>query len=95
MKKRKVILFVVALFVAFFVSHSAIAQINVITVDITPFVSPSGSSFGPTNTMGMALQAVDQGGDFNVTEVTPAVFSAMTAAQLSAFDLIAINNQIA
>jgi hypothetical protein len=66
--------------------------INVITVDCTPFVSPSGSSFGPTNTMGMALQAVDLGGDFNVTEVTPAAFRILTAVQLSAYDLIAVNN---
>lgn len=68
------------------------AQINVITVDATPFVSPGFSSFGPQNTMGMALQAVDQGGDFNVTEVTPAIFAAMTAGALAVFDLIAINN---
>jgi hypothetical protein len=66
--------------------------VDVITVDCTPFVPPSGSSFGPTNTMGMALQAVDLGGDFNVQEVTPAAFRMMTAAQLSAFDLIAVNN---
>jgi hypothetical protein len=42
--------------------------------------------------MGMALQAVDQGGDFIVTEVTPAAFRALNAAQLAAFDLIAVNN---
>ena len=42
--------------------------------------------------MGMALQAVDQGGDFNVTEVTPAAFRAMPVAILSGIDLIAINN---
>ena len=46
--------------------------IDVITVDCTPMLSPGGSSFGPTYTMGMALQAVDTGGLFNVTEVTPA-----------------------
>lgn len=68
------------------------AAVNVITVDCTPLVSPGGSSFGPTNTMGMALLAVDQGGDFAVTEVTPAAFRAMNAAQLAAFDLIAVNN---
>lgn len=66
--------------------------INVITVDITPFVSPGDYSFGPGNTMGMALQAVDQGSDFNVTEVTPDAFRALTAEQLAAYDLIAINN---
>jgi hypothetical protein len=42
--------------------------------------------------MGMALQAVDLGGDFNVTEVTPAAFRGMSAAALSVYDLIAINN---
>lgn len=69
------------------------AQINVLTVDCTPFVSPNAfTSFGPDNTMGMALQQVDTGGLFNVTEVTPAAFRAMNAAQLAAFDLIAINN---
>jgi hypothetical protein len=68
------------------------AQLNVITVDCTPLVSPGVGSFGPTNTMGMALQAVDQGGDFIVTEVMPAAFRALTPAQLSAFDLIAVNN---
>jgi hypothetical protein len=66
--------------------------VNVITVDCTPFVSPGFGSFGPTNTMGMALQAVDQGGDFIVTEVTPAAFRSMNAAQLAVFDLIAVNN---
>lgn len=69
-----------------------IVPINVITVDCTPFVSPGGGSFGPTNTMGMALQTTDLGGDFAVTEVTPAAFRGMTAAQLAAYDLIAINN---
>ena len=68
------------------------APIDVLTVDCTPLVSPGGSSFGAQNTMGMALQAVDQGGDFNVTEDTPAAFRARTAAQLAAFDLIAVNN---
>ena len=68
------------------------AQVNVITVDCTPFVSPNPTSFGPDNTMGMSLQQVDMGGQFNVTEVTPATFRAQTAAQLAAFDLIAINN---
>jgi hypothetical protein len=43
--------------------------------------------------MGMALAAVDQGSDFNITEVTPAVFQGMTVAQLSGYDLIAINNK--
>jgi len=68
------------------------AQINVITVDCTPFVSPNNTSFGPDNTMGMSLQQVDLGGQFNVTEVTPPAFRALTAAQLAAYDLIAINN---
>ena len=78
--------------IAFAAASSAEAQVSVLTVDCTPFVSPGPSSYGPTHTMGMALQAVDQGSDFNVTEVTPAAFRAMTAAQLSAFDLIAVNN---
>ncbi len=82
-----------ALMVALGFSGIAHAQINVITVDITPLVSPGPSAtFGPTNTIGMALQAVDQGTDFNVTEMTPAAFAAQTAGQLAAFDLIAINN---
>ena len=63
------------------------AQLNVITVDVSPF-----GLFLPETTMGQALQNVDQGGEFNVTEVMPAVFAAMTAPQLAAFDLIAINN---
>ena len=66
--------------------------INVLTVDCTPLVSPGGSSFGPQNTMGQALQAVDMGGDFNVTEETPAAFQTRNAASLAGFDLIAINN---
>jgi hypothetical protein len=73
-------------------NNAAAAPINVISVDCTPFVSPGIGSFGPFNTMGMALLAVDQGGDFTVTEVTPAAFRAMPAAVLSGFDLIAINN---
>ena len=68
------------------------AQINALTVDCTPFVSPNFTSFGPDNTMGMSLQQVDLGGNFNVTEVTPAAFRAMTAGQLASYDLIAINN---
>jgi hypothetical protein len=78
--------------VVLFAAPAAAQPINVVTVDCTPFVSPGFGSFGPTNTMGMALQAVDQGGDFNVTEFTPAAFRALTAAQLAAFDLIAVNN---
>ena len=71
----------------------ALAQVNALSVDCTPFVSPNlFTSFGPDNTMGMSLQQVDMGGQFNVTEVTPAAFRAMTAAQLAAYDLIAINN---
>jgi hypothetical protein len=77
--------------------HGAVAfaaPINVLTVDCTPFVAPGFTSFGPDNTMGMALQQVDPGALlFSVTEVTPAAFRAMTAAQLAAFDLIAVNNQ--
>jgi hypothetical protein len=68
------------------------AQINVISVDCTPLVSPGGTSMGPSNTMGMSIQQVDMGGQFNVTEVTPQAFRGMTAAQLAAFDLIAVNN---
>ena len=74
------------------VREAEAAAINVLTVDCTPLVSPGIGAFGPTNTMGMALQAVDQGGDFNVIEDTPATFRARNAASLSAFDLIAINN---
>jgi hypothetical protein len=74
-------------------ASQAQAVINVITVDCTPFVSPGLTSFGLSNTMGMSLQQVDPGNVlFNVTEVTPAAFRAHTAAQLAAFDLIAINN---
>ena len=68
------------------------AQINVISVDCTPFVSPGFTSMGPSNTMGMSIQQVDMGGQFNVTEVTPQLFRNMTAAQLSTYDLIAVNN---
>ncbi|MCI0890803.1 MAG: hypothetical protein J4O04_08350, partial [Chloroflexi bacterium] len=68
------------------------APLSVLTVDCTPLVSPGGSSFGAQNTMGMALQSVDIGGDFIVTEDTPAAFRARPAASLAAFDLIAINN---
>lgn len=64
----------------------AMGQLNVLTVDCNPF------AIAFDNTMGTALQLVDTGGLFNVTEVTPAAFRAMTAAQLAAFDLIAINN---
>ena len=72
---------------------SAHAAINVITVDNTPLTSPGLDFNGnPQNTMGLALQAVDQGGDFNVTEVTPAAFRAMSTASLATFDLIAILN---
>ncbi len=54
--------------------------ITVLTVDCTPFVSPGFGSFGPQQTMGMALQhpLVDPGLTlFAVTEVTPTVFRAM------------------
>lgn len=85
---------VVALAAMCLLPTSAVAQINVLTVDCTPFVSPNPmTSFGPDNTMGMSLQQVDPGGVlFNVTEVIPAVFRGLTAAQLGAYDLIAINN---
>ncbi|MHC4556069.1 MAG: hypothetical protein ACYS80_02065 [Planctomycetota bacterium] len=93
MKARLIAISIVVLVLSFILGQQeAFAQINVITVDINPFVPPGFYSYGPGNTMGMALQAVDQGADFNVTEVTPTAFSAMTAAQLSAYDLIAINN---
>jgi hypothetical protein len=85
-------LFALVTVMVLFAAPLAAQPINVITVDCTPFVSPNFTSFGPDNTMGMSLQMVDQGTDFNVTEVTPAAFRALTAAQLSAFDLIAINN---
>ena len=89
---RLLIAGVVTVGLVFAANPVAAAPINVITVDCTPFISPGFGSFGPFNTMGMALLAVDQGGDFNVTEVTPAAFRAMPAALLSGFDLIAINN---
>ena len=63
--------------------------ISVITID------SAGGAGNPgflESSMGEALMEVDQGGDFVVTEVTPAAFMAMTALQLAAFDLIAINN---
>ena len=66
---------------------SPVAKISVLSVDCNPF---AGAGF--VNTMGEALQLVDQGGEFNVTEVTPAAFRVMTAVLLSSFDLIAINN---
>ena len=78
----------VAIGAALVTAAPAKAQVNVITVDVTPF-----GLGGLQKTMGQALQAVDQGGDFFVTEVTPAAFEAMTVAQLSAFDLIAIDIQ--
>jgi len=68
--------------------------INVLTVDCTPLITPGPSSFGLTNTMGMAFQQIDPGALlFNVTEVTPATFSTMSAAALGSYDLIAINNR--
>lgn len=73
---------------------AAAVPINVLTVDCTPFVSPGPTAFGLGRTMGMALQLIDPGALlFNVTEVTPAVFSSMSAAALSSYDLIAINNR--
>jgi hypothetical protein len=67
---------------------------SVLAVDCTPFVSPGFTSFGPDNTIGMALQFVDAGNVlFNVTEVTPAAFRGMGAAALASFDLLAINNR--
>ena len=56
-----------ALMMALGFSGTAQAQINVLTVDVSPF-----GLGGLQTTMGQALQMVDQGGDFNVTEVTPA-----------------------
>ena len=68
--------------------------LNVLTVDCTPFVSPGFTAFGAGLTIGMALQFVDPGALlFNVTEVTPAVFSTMSVGALAAYDLIAINNR--
>lgn len=85
--------FVVLLSVLAISPSTAQAQINVLTVDCTPFVSPGPSAtFGPTNTMGMSVQQVDMGGQFNVTEVTPPAFRGLTAAQLATFDVIAVNN---
>ncbi len=66
--------------------------LKILSVDVTPLVSPGDSRFGPQNTMGMALQKADSGGLFSVTEVTPLDFQAMTSQQLSTFRLIAINN---
>ena len=66
--------------------------LNVLTVDCNPGMSPGFSAFGPQNTMGQALLAVDQGVDFIVTEVFPPSFRAQTAAQLSTYDVIVINN---
>ena len=74
-------------------SESAAQSIDILSVDITPLVSPGGSRFGPQNTIGMALQKADPGGLFQVTEVTPLAFQAMSAQELSTFDLIAVNNQ--
>ena len=85
---RIVAAFLVTCAVAVGLASPAVAvPIDVITVDVSPF-----GLGGPVTTMGQALQMVDQGGDFNVTEVTPVAFSGMSAADLSAFDLIAINN---
>jgi len=81
-----------ALLSIFALPSTAQAQINVLTVDCTPFVSPPSTSFGAPNTMGMSVQQVDMGGQFNVTEVTPAAFRGFTEAGLSEFNVIAINN---
>ena len=93
---------VIALLLAVLLPGTAQAQISVLTVDCTPFLSPGPSAgFGPQNTMGMALTSpsVDPGGLlFTVTEDTPAAFRARPAAGpgpplgLANFDLIAINN---
>ena len=72
--------------------HTREPPFDVLTVDCTPFVSPGGGPFGPQLTMGMALQAVDAGGDFLVTEVTPQVFRSLSEDQLREFNLIAILN---
>ncbi len=71
----------------FLMPAKAQAQIEVLTVDCDPF-----GLGGFTTTMGQAIQAVDPGAVFNVTEVTPVGFRAMTVADLSAFNLIAVNN---
>lgn len=90
---RRLQLSALAMLVLLAASTPAMAQLNVIAVDCTPFVSPGFTSFGPSNTMGMSLQQVDPGAVlFNLTEVTPAAFRALTAPQLAAYDLIAINN---
>lgn len=89
---RLVLTLLVAVALALAPAPAVGAPINVLTVDCTPLVSPGLGSFGPTNTIGMALMAVDLGGDFIVTEVTPAAFRALSAVQLAAFDLIAVNN---
>lgn len=90
---RQLRLSALAMLVLLAASMPAMSQLNVITVDCTPFVSPGLTAFGPSNTMGMSLQQVDPGGVlFNVNEVTPAAFRGLTAAQLAAYDLIAINN---
>ncbi len=91
MRAPTVRFFGLATFLAFVGMLPGIAQgqpINVITVDCTPFVSPG---FGQT-TIGQQIQAVDPGGAFNVTEVDPPTFRLMSVADLSAFDLIAVNN---
>jgi hypothetical protein len=94
MKKGRLPILLSVVFVfSLVLSSLTYAQINVLTVDINPWVSPGVSSIGTNfNTMGMALQAVDQGSDFNVTEMTPAAFAVLTAQQLSAYDLITVNN---
>ena len=73
--------------IALLVPATVQAQIEVLTVDCVPF-----GLGGFTTTMGQAIQTVDPGGVFNVTEVTPAAFRSMSAADLSAFNLIAVNN---
>ena len=85
--RRGAAILVACTFVVAIASPAVAVTINVITVDVAPF-----GLGGPVTTMGQSLQIVDQGSDFNVTEVTPAVFSGMSAAALSAFDLIALNN---
>ena len=93
LRTRSILLAAAPLATALALSAPAHAQLNVISVDCTPFTSPGITSFGFSNTMGMSLQQVDPANTlFNVTEVTPPAFRALTAAQLATYDLIAINN---
>ena len=89
---RSLALHLCAIFLAAAPAAALADPVKILSVDVTPFVSPGPSRYGPQNTMGMALELVDTGGLFDLTEVTPAQFRAMSSAQLAAFDLIALNN---